>query len=268
MTTNNEQTYLGMLRNVRDNGEERDDRTGVGTYSIFGAQARYDLRAGFPLLTTKRVFWKGVVHELLWMLGGGTSTTYLQENGVHIWDEWEGVDGYLGPIYGAQWRAWTADRLAYDQISDVIDGIRTNPMSRRHIVSAWAVHELDEMALPPCHLLFQFYVTSGGYLDCQLYQRSADMFLGVPFNIASYSLLMHMVATVTGHKPRYFIHTIGDAHIYRNHIDQVKKQLSREPRNPPVVALPPLDDIDDFRFDDIVLHGYDPHPSIKAPVAV
>jgi len=263
--------YLEMCQQILDNGVDRDDRTGTGTRSIFGHQLRFDLQEGFPLMTTKKVYWKGVAYELLWFLKGDTNIKYLNDNDVHIWDEWAENNGDLGPIYGAQWRSWVSATKPYtehDQIKALIDGIRTNPMSRRHIVNAWAVHELDEMALPPCHLLFQFYVSSGGYLDCQLHQRSADMFLGVPFNIASYSLLMHMVATVTGYKPRYFIHTIGDAHIYRNHIDQVNEQLSRDPRNPPVVALPPLDDIDDFTFDDIILHGYDPHPSIKAPVAV
>lgn len=272
MSTKNEQTYLDMLATVFQEGERREDRTGVGTLSLFGMQARYDLRDGFPLLTTKKVFWKGIVHELLWFLSGSTNAHDLIKYGVHIWDEWMDEDGELGPVYGAQWRSWTCHHggvWSDDQIGKVIQDIQSNPTSRRHIVSAWAVHELSDMALPPCHLLFQFYVTNDGHLDCQLYQRSGDMFLGVPFNIASYSLLTMMVAQVTGLKPRYFVHTLGDAHVYLNHTEQVKEQLSRVPVYPPSVYLNrDVDDIDDFTFDDIMLDDYYPQPAIKAPVAV
>jgi thymidylate synthase len=266
----NERTYLDMLATVFQEGERREDRTGVGTLSMFGMQARYDLRDNFPLLTTKRVYWKGVVHELLWFLSGSTNAHALNKHGVHIWDEWADEDGRLGPVYGAQWRQWEGSKIDYhDQIAEVIKSIQDNPTSRRHIVSAWAVHELSSMALPPCHLLFQFYVSNDGHLDCQLYQRSGDLFLGVPFNIASYSLLTMMVAQVTGLKPRYFVHTIGDAHVYLNHTEQVKEQLSRDPIDPPRVFLNPIiDDIDDFTFEDIDLVEYQSHPAIKAPVAV
>jgi thymidylate synthase len=261
--------YLQLLRHVLEKGKPRTDRTGVGTLSLFGAQARYDLRDTFPLVTTKKVFLKGIIHELLWFLKGDTNVRYLRENGVTIWDEWADADGNLGRVYGAQWTDWrTADGRSVNQIEELIARLKTDPMSRRHIVSAWNVGELHLMALPPCHTMFQFYVADGE-LSCQLYQRSADLFLGVPFNIASYALLTLMIAQVTGLRPGEFVHTLGDAHIYMNHLEQVKLQLSREPRPLPRMRLnPAVQNIGDFRYEDFVLEGYDPHPGIKAPIAV
>lgn len=301
-----EHNYLLLLEEVLEQGEVRDDRTGVGTKSIFGTQTRYDLRKGFPLLTTKKVHWPSIVHELIWFLSGSTNIAYLQKHNVRIWDEWADEKGELGPVYGKQWRAWNAfaplvqgptdiktleekgisvpeemldpnekywTRLdvmyQIDQISQVIEQIRNNPMSRRIIVSAWNPAEIPEMKLPPCHAFFQFYCHTDGGLSLQLYQRSADMFLGVPFNIASYSLLLMMVAQVTGRTPREFIHTMGDTHIYENHIEQVNLQLSREPRALPNVKLnEDIDSIFKFTFEDITLENYNPHPLIKGKVAV
>jgi thymidylate synthase len=261
--------YLDLMRHVMHHGVRKDDRTGTGTLSVFGHQMRFDLAQGFPLLTTKKVHTKSVIHELLWFLRGDTNIRYLQEHGVSIWNEWADGNGDLGPIYGSQWRSWPApDGQHIDQISQVVREIRANPDSRRLIVSAWNVSELDRMALPPCHLLFQFYAAQGR-LSCQLYQRSADIFLGVPFNIASYALLTQMVAQVTGLKPGEFVHTLGDAHLYLNHLEQVHTQLAREPRPLPVMRLnPEKNSLFDFDFDDFELLNYDPHPSIKAPVAV
>lgn len=261
--------YLDLLRLVTETGVRKEDRTGTGTLSVFGHQMRFSLSEGFPLLTTKKLHTKSIIHELLWFLRGDTNTAYLKENGVSIWDEWADPQGNLGPVYGSQWRSWPApDGKKIDQISQVIDEIKSNPDSRRLIVSAWNVGELSKMALPPCHLLFQFYVADGK-LSCQLYQRSADLFLGVPFNIASYALLTQMVAQVCNLKPGDFILTLGDVHIYSNHLDQVKLQLTREPRPLPVLQLNPLvKNIFDFRFEDIVITSYDPHPHIKAQVAV
>jgi thymidylate synthase len=261
--------YLDLLQDILDRGVVKDDRTGTGTLSVFGRQMRVDLRDGFPLLTTKKLHLRSIIHELLWFLAGDTNLRYLNDNRVAIWDEWADADGNLGPIYGYQWRSWpTPDGGHVDQISRVIDDIRDNPDSRRHIVSAWNVAALEEMALPPCHALFQFWVADGG-LSCQLYQRSADVFLGVPFNIASYALLTMMVAQVCDLEPREFVHTFGDVHLYSNHIEQAKLQLGREPRQRPTMALnPDVGSIFDFRFADFELSGYDPHPHIKAPIAV
>lgn len=258
--------YELALSSVYSWGEEREDRTGTGTRGIFGMQSRYDLRHSFPLITSKRVYWKGVVEELLWMLRGETNVRFLQDKGVHIWDEWANKYGNLGPVYGAQWRAW---RGRYDQITKVISDLKINPYSRRHIISAWNVGDLDDMALPPCHLLFQFYVSNDNKLSCQLYQRSADMFLGVPFNIASYALLTHIIAHYTRLEVGEFIHTIGDAHIYNNHLEQVQEQLSREERPFPTLVLKDMpDNFEDLTFDNFELIGYDPHPAIKGEVSV
>jgi len=261
--------YLDLMRLVLDRGARKDDRTGTGTLSIFGHQMRFDLARGFPLVTTKRIHLKSVVHELLWLLSGDTNVRYLRENGVTIWDEWADENGDLGPVYGAQWRSWcAADGTVVDQVGGVIDAIRKNPDSRRLIVTAWNPADVPAMALPPCHLLFQFYV-AGERLSCQLYQRSGDIFLGVPFNIASYALLTMMVAQVTGLQPGEFIHTLGDAHLYLNHLDQAREQIARAPRPLPTMRLnPAIRNIDDFRYEDFALEGYDPHPHIKAAVAV
>ena len=261
--------YLDILRHVLENGRFKSDRTGTGTYSVFGAQVRFDLTAGFPLLTTKKVHTRSIIHELLWFLKGETNVRYLRENGVTIWDEWADAEGNLGRVYGAQWRDWRgADGKSVDQIAGLIEQIQKNPDSRRLIVSAWNPSEIGAMALPPCHALSQFYV-SEGELSCQLYQRSADIFLGVPFNIASYALLTMMVAQVTGLRAREFVHTFGDLHLYANHVEQAKLQLSREPRSLPMMKLnPEVKDIFAFRFEDFTLEGYDPHPVIKAPIAV
>ena len=261
--------YLDLLRHVQKHGVVKSDRTGVGTRSIFGYQMRFDLATGFPLVTTKKVFWPGIVHELLWFLRGGTNIRWLNERGVHIWDEWADEQGELGPVYGSQWRSWRgADGQTVDQIQWVVEEIKRNPNSRRMIVSAWNVAELDRMALPPCHAFFQFYVAEGR-LSCQLYQRSADLFLGVPFNIASYALLTTLMAQVTGLKVGEFVHTFGDTHIYLNHLEQVALQLSREPYPLPRVEInPEITAIFDFEFDDIRLVDYVCHPTIKAPIAV
>jgi thymidylate synthase len=261
--------YLELLQQVLDHGTAKGDRTGTGTVSIFGAQLRFDLAAGFPLLTTKRVHLKSIIHELLWFLKGDTNVKYLRDNGVTIWDEWAKPDGELGPVYGYQWRSWPApDGRHIDQISQVVEMLKKNPDSRRIIVSAWNVADLDKMALMPCHAFFQFYV-AGGRLSCQMYQRSADMFLGVPFNMASYALLTLMMAQVCGLKPGDFVHTFGDTHIYNNHMTQVREQLTRSPRALPVMKLnPAVKSIFDFKYEDFTLEGYDPHPAIKAPVAV
>jgi thymidylate synthase len=261
--------YLDLMRHVLEHGTRKDDRTGTGTLSVFGWQMRYDLAAGFPLVTTKKCHLRSILHELLWFLQGDTNIKYLKENGVSIWDEWADADGNLGPVYGHQWRSWPKpDGGTIDQISEVVKTLKTNPDSRRIIVSAWNVADLDKMALAPCHAFFQFYVADGK-LSCQLYQRSADIFLGVPFNIASYALLTLMMAQVTGLKPGDFVHTLGDAHLYSNHLDQAREQLSREPRPLPTMTLnPEVNDIFAFRFEDFTLSGYDPHPAIKAPVAV
>ena len=261
--------YLDLLRQILDRGVEKADRTGTGTLSIFGHQMRFDLRQGFPLVTTKRLHLKSIVHELVWFLSGSTNVAYLRANGVTIWDEWADAAGELGPVYGHQWRAWPArDGGEIDQIARLVEGLKSNPDSRRHIVSAWNPAELDRMALPPCHALFQFYVARGE-LSCQLYQRSADVFLGVPFNIASYALLLAMVAQVTGLRPAEFVHTLGDAHLYLNHLDQAHEQLAREPRPLPRLHLnPEVRSIFDFRFEDVTIAGYDPHPAIRAPISV
>ncbi len=261
--------YLDLLRLVLDHGDFKPDRTGTGTYSVFGAQARFDLTQGFPLLTTKKLHLKSIIHELLWFVRGDTNVRSLQEKGVTIWNEWADESGDLGRVYGAQWCDWrTPDGRSIDQIAGLIAQIKKNPDSRRLIVSAWNPGELDKMALPPCHALFQFYV-SNGRLSCQLYQRSADLFLGVPFNIASYALLTLMVAQVCDLKPAEFIHTFGDLHLYANHLDQAREQLAREPRPLPTMTLnPAVRDIRGFQFEDFTLSGYDPHPAIKAPIAV
>ncbi|MHB1085872.1 MAG: thymidylate synthase [Thiobacillus sp.] len=261
--------YLDLMRHVLEHGTKKDDRTGTGTLSVFGWQMRYNLAEGFPLVTTKKCHLRSILHELLWFLQGDTNIKYLKENGVSIWDEWADANGNLGPVYGHQWRSWPRpDGGTIDQISEVVNTLKTNPDSRRIIVSAWNVADLDKMALAPCHAFFQFYVADGK-LSCQLYQRSADIFLGVPFNIASYALLTLMMAQVTGLKPGDFIHTLGDAHLYSNHLDQTREQLSREPRPLPTMTLnPDVKDIFAFRFEDFTLSGYDPHPAIKAPVAV
>lgn len=257
------------MQHVINEGFHKKDRTGTGTISVFGYQMRFNLDNGFPLVTTKKLHLKSIIHELLWFLKGSTNVAYLQEHGVRIWNEWAREDGELGPIYGYQWRSWPDYHGGnIDQIKQVIESIQKNPDSRRHLVSAWNVGQIDNMQLPPCHILFQFYV-AGGKLSCQLYQRSADIFLGVPFNIASYALLTMMVAQVTGLKPGDFIHTLGDAHIYTNHIEQVKLQLTREPRQLPQMKInPQRKSIDDFVFDDFVLEGYDPHPHIKGDISV
>lgn len=277
------QQYLDLLEDIRDNGLGKDDRTGTGTRSIFGCQLRFDLNEGFPLVTTKKVFLKGVIHELLWFLAGDTNIKYLQDNGVHIWDEWATENGDLGPVYGKQWRSWAApDGRVIDQIAEAVRVIKEKPRSRRIIVSGWNPADLpdegmspqdnaknDKAALPPCHTLFQFYVDAEDRLSCQLYQRSADVFLGVPFNIASYALLTMMMAQVTGKKLGEFVHTFGDVHIYNNHIDQVNEQLSRTPKVLPIMKLnPDVKNIFDFTYEDFTLEGYDSDPAIKAPIAV
>ncbi len=261
--------YLDLLNHVQKNGYHKSDRTGTGTISVFGYQMRFDLSQGFPLLTTKKMHLKSIIHELLWFLQGSTNTRYLNENGVTIWDEWARPDGELGPVYGHQWRSWPkSDGSHVDQISEVVKSIKSNPDSRRHIISAWNVADLDKMALPPCHLLFQFYVASGK-LSCQMYQRSCDIFLGVPFNIASYALLTLMMAQVTGLKPGEFIHTLGDAHIYLNHLEQVNLQLMRTPFPSPGMKLnPEIKDIFGFSFWDFHLENYQSHPQIKGDIAV
>ncbi|MBZ0096645.1 MAG: thymidylate synthase [Sulfuricella sp.] len=261
--------YLDLMQHVLDHGHQKSDRTGTGTVSVFGHQMRFDLSQGFPLVTTKKCHLKSILHELLWFLQGDTNIRYLKENGVSIWDEWADANGELGPVYGYQWRSWpTPDGRHIDQISQVIDQIKRTPDSRRLIVSAWNVADVDKMKLPPCHAFFQFYVADGK-LSCQLYQRSADIFLGVPFNIASYALLTLMVAQVCGLKPGDFVHTLGDAHLYLNHLEQTHLQLSREPRPLPVMHLnPAVTDIFSFKFEDFALENYDSHPAIKAPVAV
>ncbi|WP_425617656.1 thymidylate synthase [Anatilimnocola sp. NA78] len=263
------QNYLDLLTRILDTGAAKTDRTGTGTLSVFGHQMRFDLAAGFPLVTTKKLHLRSIIHELLWFLKGETNIAYLKENKVRIWDEWADENGELGPVYGHQWRSWpTADGGHVDQIAQVIEQIKRNPDSRRLIVSAWNVGQIDQMALPPCHLLFQFYVADGK-LSCQLYQRSADVFLGVPFNIASYALLTMMVAQVTDLQPGDFVHTFGDAHLYSNHLEQARLQLSRETRPLPTMKLnPAVRSIFDFTFDDFELLGYEPHPHIAAPVAV
>lgn len=261
--------YLDLLRDVLDNGAEKSDRTGTGTRSLFGRQLRFDLADGFPLVTTKKLHTKSIVHELLWFLRGETNVAYLKENGVSIWDEWADADGNLGPVYGKQWRSWQgADGKTIDQIAWLIGEIRRNPDSRRLVVSAWNVAELPKMALAPCHCLFQFHVANGR-LSCQLYQRSADVFLGVPFNIASYALLTHLIAQVCDLAPGDFVHSFGDVHLYNNHVEQARTQLAREPLPLPRLKLnPEVNSIFDFRFEDIAVEGYQSHPAIKAPVAV
>ena len=263
------QQYLDLMRHVLEHGHQKSDRTGTGTLSVFGYQMRFDLARGFPLVTTKKCHLRSIIHELLWFLKGDTNIKYLKENGVTIWDEWADENGDLGPVYGYQWRSWpTADGRHIDQIRQVISQIKNTPDSRRLIVSAWNVGEIEKMKLPPCHAFFQFYVADGK-LSCQFYQRSADIFLGVPFNIASYALLTMMVAQVCGLKPGDFVHTLGDAHLYLNHLEQTREQLSRTPRPLPTMKLnPAVQDIFDFKFEDFTLEGYDPHPAIKAPVAV
>ena len=263
------QQYLHLLEKVLTEGTDKKDRTGTGTLSLFGHQMRFDLSEGFPLLTTKKLHLRSIIHELLWFLSGDTNIQYLKDNKVRIWDQWADKDGNLGPVYGAQWRSWrTTSGNQVDQITNVIDQIKTNPDSRRMIVNAWNVGDIEKMALPPCHTIFQFYVANGR-LSCQLYQRSADIFLGVPFNIASYSLLLMMVAQVCDLKPGEFVHTLGDAHIYQNHIEQSKLQLTRTPRGRPIMKLNPMvKNIFEFKFEDFELLEYDPHPHIKAQVSI
>ena len=263
------QQYLDLMRHVLENGVEKSDRTGTGTRSVFGYQMRFDLSEGFPMVTTKKLHLRRIIHELLWFLSGDTNIGYLRENKVRIWDEWADENGDLGPVYGSQWRSWQgADGETIDQISEVVNAIKTNPDSRRLIVSAWNVAEVPKMALPPCHAFFQFYVAEGK-LSCQLYQRSADIFLGVPFNIASYALLTHMIAQACDLKAGDFVHTLGDAHLYSNHLEQTKLQLSREPRSLPRLEVnPDVKDIFSFRFEDFEILDYDPHPHIKGVVAV
>jgi thymidylate synthase len=262
-------SYLDLLRQILEHGTDKPDRTGTGTRSLFGPQLRFDLRQGFPLLTTKKLHVRSIVHELLWFLRGDTNTAYLRQHGVRIWDEWADANGELGPIYGRQWRAWEgADGQRHDQIERVIEDLRRNPDSRRHLVSAWNVADLSRMALQPCHAMFQFYVARRS-LSCHLYQRSADIFLGVPFNIAEYALLTHMIAQVVGLEAGDLILSFGDVHLYRNHFEQAREQLEREPRPLPVLRLNPMiQKIDDFRFEDVTVEGYQPHPAISAPVAV
>jgi thymidylate synthase len=261
--------YLSLLEHVLTHGTKKSDRTGTGTLSVFGPQLRFDLTQGFPLVTTKKLHTKSIIHELLWMIRGDTNVRSLQAHGVTIWDEWADAEGNLGPVYGRQWRSWPTPGGGHiDQLQGVIESLRKNPDSRRHLVSAWNVADLPSMKLPPCHILFQFYVADGK-LSCQLYQRSADLFLGVPFNIASYALLTMMVAQVTGLEAHEFIHTLGDAHLYLNHVEQARTQLAREPRPLPRMTLnPDVRSILDFKYEDFTLSGYDPHPAIKAPVAV
>jgi thymidylate synthase len=268
-----ERQYLALLADILETGIRREDRTGVGTLGVFGRQMRFDLAKGFPLLTTKKLHRKSIILELLWFLRGDTNVRWLQAHGVSIWDEWADADGELGPVYGKQWRSWAApDGRVIDQIANVVHGLKTNPASRRHIVSAWNPADVDDMALPPCHCLFQFFVapseTGGGKLSCQLYQRSADVFLGVPFNIASYALLTLMAAKVTGLEPGEFIHTLGDAHLYLNHLDQARLQLTREPLPLPVMRIADRPDLFSFEFEDFKLEGYKAHPAIPAPIAV
>lgn len=260
--------YLDLMERILEEGSRRDDRTGTGTFSLFGARMRFDLAAGFPAVTTKKLHLRSVIHELLWFLRGDDHIGYLKEHGVSIWDEWADEEGRLGPVYGVQWRSWPdGDDGSIDQIDRVVESIRNNPGSRRHVVSAWNVADLEEMALPPCHVLFQFYVDDGR-LSCQLYQRSGDVFLGVPFNIASYSLLTSMVARVCGLEPGEFIHVLGDAHLYTNHVDQAREQLEREPFERPELKLADVDEIDDFDYEDITVEGYEHHPAISAPISV
>ena len=263
-----ERQYLNLLADILDNGVQRGDRTGTGTLGVFGRQMRFDLAQGFPLLTTKKLHRKSIILELLWFLRGDTNVRWLQERGVSIWDEWAAPDGELGPVYGKQWRSWTApDGRVIDQIQNLVHGLKTNPESRRHIVSAWNPAEVEDMALPPCHCLFQFFVANGK-LSCQLYQRSADVFLGVPFNIASYALLTMMVAKVTGLQPGEFVHTLGDAHLYLNHLDQAREQLGREPLPLPTLEIADRDDLFAFEYEDFKLKGYKAHERIAAPIAV
>jgi thymidylate synthase len=263
------QQYLDLMRHVLEHGHPKSDRTGTGTLSVFGWQMRFDLAAGFPLLTTKKLHTRSIIHELLWFLKGDTNIRYLKENGVSIWDDWADANGDLGPVYGYQWRSWHApDGRVIDQIAQLVDGLKRNPDSRRHIVTAWNPADIERMKLPPCHALFQFYVADGR-LSCQLYQRSADIFLGVPFNIASYALLTLMLAQVCGYRPGDFVHTLGDAHLYTNHLDQARLQLTRTPRALPQLRInPEVRDLFAFRFEDFALEGYDPQPHIAAPVAV
>jgi len=269
MIQHQEYQYLNLMKHILENGTNKGDRTGTGTISTFGYQMRFNLEQEFPLLTTKKVHLKSIIHELLWFVKGDTNVAYLQENGVRIWNEWADEEGNLGPVYGKQWRSWqTLDGKVIDQLAEVIEEIKVNPNSRRLIVSAWNVGELEKMALPPCHLLFQFYVNNGK-LSCMLYQRSADVFLGVPFNIASYALLTLMVAQVTGLEPGEFVHTLGDAHLYQNHLEQVETQLAREPRPFPKLKLNPnITSVFDFTYEDFEIEGYDPHPLLKGKVSV